>query len=381
MALSTNSIAKYFARLRDPRRNHCKRHMLGDIIFIALCAVICGANDWQQVAAFGRCRQVWLKTYLTLANGIPSHDTFERVFDRLDPQAFLGCFQRWVDSLTRTLGLKHVAIDGKTLRHSGNATMPFKPLHLVSAWASEHHLTLGQVAVDDKSNEITAIPELLELLDVRGALVTIDAMGCQKAIAQKIVAVGGDYVLSVKANQANLLTDIQETIVAVLDNGQEGVDFDIYETKDKKHGREETRTYMTLTDLSKIRNRHEWTELNVIGMYTSTRVVKGKPPSQEAHYFIGSRQAGARVYGNAVRQHWSIENKLHWQLDVTFGEDANRVQNRHGAANLGLLRRVALSMLKRHPGKESMACKRLSAALDTAILEEILTPASNLESV
>ncbi len=167
MVLSTLAVAKHFARLRDPRRNHRKRHLLIDIIVIALCAVICGANDWQQIATFGQCRHAWLKMYLALPNGIPSHDTFERVFERLDPQAFLGCFQRWVESLTHALGLKHVAIDGKTLRHSGNATSKLKPLHLVSAWATEQQLTLGQVAVDDKSNEITAIPQLLELETVR----------------------------------------------------------------------------------------------------------------------------------------------------------------------------------------------------------------------
>jgi predicted transposase YbfD/YdcC len=377
MALSALSVAQHFARLRDPRRNHGKRHLLIDIVVIALCAVLCGANDWQQIAAFGRRRREWLKTFLALPNGIPSHDTVERVFDRLDPQAFLGCFQRWVEALTHGLGLKHVAIDGKTLRHSGTAAMNWKPLHIVSAWATEHALTLGQVVVADKSNEITAIPHLLELLDVHGALVTIDAMGCQKAIAKKIVAAGGDYVLSVKDNQPHLLADIQETIAEVLDNGRDGVEYHTFETKNKDHGRDETRSYLVVTDLEKIRDRAEWADLKVIGMYTSTRVVAGQR-SDEAHYFIGSRSADARVYGNALRQHWGIENNLHWQLDVTFGEDANRVQRRHGAANLALLRRLALSLLKRHPGKESMACKRLSAALDPAFLEEILIAGSIL---
>jgi predicted transposase YbfD/YdcC len=273
--------------------------------------------------------------------------------------------------------LKHVAIDGKALRHSGKAATKLKPLHIVSAWASEHHLTLGQVAVDAKSNEITAIPQLLELLDVHGALVTIDAMGCQKAIAKQIVAGGGDYVLSVKENQPNLLADIQETIGEVLESGQEGVEYETYETQEKGHGREEIRSYVIVTDLEKIRNRTEWEELKVVGMYTSTRIVAGQR-SDEAHYFIGSRRAGAGVYGKALRGHWGIENNLHWQLDVTFGEDANRVQRRHGAENLALLRRLALSLLKRHRSKASMACKRLAAALDTAFLEEILSDGSNL---
>ena len=377
MALSALSVAKHFGRLRDPRRNHRKLHLLIDIITIALCAAICGANDWQQTVTFGRRRLNWLKTFLALPNGIPAHDTFERVFDRLDPHAFLGCFQRWVESVTHALGLKHIAIDGKTMRHSGKTTTKLKPLHIVSAWANEHQLTLGQVAVDDKSNEITAIPRLLELLDLQGALVTIDAMGCQKAIAKQIVAGGGDYVLPVKDNQPNLLADIRETIAEVLDNGQEGVAYHTYETTDKNHGRQEIRSYMIVTDLDKIRSRKEWAELKVVGMYTSTRIIAGKR-SDEAHYFIGSRAADAQVYGDALRSHWGIENNLHWQLDVTFGEDANRVQQRHGGQNLALLRRLALSLLKRHRSKASMACKRLAAALDTDFLEEILSEGSNL---
>ena len=377
MVLPHFSVAKHFARLRDPRRNHRKLHLLLDILIIALCAVICGANDWQQIVTFGQRRHAWLQTFLALPHGIPAHDTFERVFDRLDPQAFQGCFQRWVESLTLALGLNHVAIDGKTLRHSGRTTTKLKSLHIVSAWASEHHLTLGQVAVDDKSNEITAIPRLLELLDVRGALVTIDAMGCQKVIAKQIVDQSGDYVLPVKGNQPTLLAEIQETIGEVLENGQEGIDYQTFETTDKAHGREETRSYLTVTDLQRIGSREEWAALKVVGMYTSTRLVAGER-SDETHYFIGSRAADAQVYAKAIRSHWSVENHLHWQLDVTFGEDANRVQRRHGGENLALLRRLALSLLKRHDGKQSMACKRLAAALDPAFLEEILNESVNL---
>ena len=296
MSLSSLSVAKHFARLRDRRRNHCKRHLLMDIIVIALCATICGANNWQQIATFAQRRHDWLKTFLALPNGIPSHDTFERVFDLVDPQAFLACFQRWVEALTHGLGLKHVAIDGKTMRHSGNATKKLRPLHIVSAWATECHLTLGQVAVDDKSNEITAIPQLLELLDVHGALVTIDAMGCQKAIAKKIVDGGGDYVLSVKGNQPNLLADIQETIAEALDSGQENVAYHTYETKDTGHGREEMRSYVIVTDLDKIRDRKEWAELKVIGMYTSTRIISGKR-SDEAHYLGAVATASRNLEG------------------------------------------------------------------------------------
>jgi predicted transposase YbfD/YdcC len=371
------SIRTFFGRLRDPRLNRRKRHLLVDIIAIALCAVIAGANDWQGIAVFGNRRLSWLRTFLALPNGIPSHDTFERVFDRIDPQAFLACFQRWIDAIGRGLGLGHIAIDGKALRHSGNQAKDWRPLHVVSAWATECQLTLGQMVVDAKSNEITAIPQLLELLDIHGALVTIDAMGCQKEIAKAIVAGGGDYVLSVKDNQPKLLEDIQLTLEKALDNGREGTEYEMFETKDNGHGRKETRTYVIVPNVTGIRNYKEWEKLTVVGMYTTSRVVQGKR-TDETHYFIGSRSAPAAVYGNAIRGHWGIENSLHWQMDVNFGEDASRVQKRRGGANLALLRRLALALVRRHPEKLSVACKRLSAALDTAFLEEILLAGINL---
>jgi predicted transposase YbfD/YdcC len=371
MSLSASSITRYFRRLRDPRRQHLKRHLLIDVIVIAICGVICGANDWQQVATFARKRRAWLGTFLALPNGIPSHDTLERVFDRLDPQAFQACFRQWVEALADTLGLKHIAIDGKTLRHSGNALKGWKPLHIVSAWATACQLSLGQVAVDEKSNEITAIPRLLELLDVHGALVTIDAMGCQKEIAKQIVAGGGDYVLAVKENQPHLLEDIQAALGEALDNNFAGCHCDTYATEDRAHGREERRSYVILVDPAGIRNQEAWEKLRVIGMCTHERVVQGER-SDETHYFIGSRVMSARKYGQTLRGHWGIENNLHWQMDVEFGEDANRVQSRHGAENLALVRRLALGLLKRHPAKESIACKRLAAALDTDFLEEIV---------
>jgi len=244
-------------------------------------------------------------------------------------------------------------------------------LHLVSAWATQNHLTLGQMAVDGKSNEITAIPKLLKLLDLNGALVTIDAMGCQKEIARGVVEAGGDYVLTVKDNQPHLLADIQECFVAALENDFAGLKHDSYETKDKGHGREEARYYDLIYDPEKIRNKEAWTELSVIGMCLSERTVAGKT-SQEVRYFIGSRKASAKVYGKAIRNHWGIENGLHWVLDVTFREDDSRVRDRNAAENLAELRRVALSLLKQYPSKHSIACKRLEAALDTDFLEEVI---------
>src|SRR5262245_12281637 len=246
------SIPRYFRKLKDPRRRHRRLHRLHDIIVIALCAVIAGAQDWQEIETFGRKRKDWLRRFLPLPNGVPSHDTFERVFDRLRPQAFQACFQEWVRAVGAALRIKHVAIDGKTVRGSGSATLG--PLHLVSAWATAQRLSLGQVAVDAKSNEITAIPALLELLELNGALVTIDAMGCQKAIARKIIDQGGHYALVVKDNQEHLLEDIQQAFIRALDTDFAGLDHDVYQKRERGHGRQEYRCYTVLHSTEGIRN-------------------------------------------------------------------------------------------------------------------------------
>ena len=363
------SIPTFFAKLRDPRRAHRRLHRLQDILVIALCAVIAGAQDWQQIVTFGRKRLEWLRGFLELPNGIPSHDTFERVFDRLKPQAFQACFREWVQAVSAALQIKPIAIDGKTLRGSGSAKLG--PLHLVSAWATAQHLSLGQVAVDAKSNEITAIPVLLELLDLNGALVTIDAMGCQKVIAQKIVDQGGHYALTVKDNQEHLLEDIQQAFLKAFDTEFADVDHDVYETRERGHGREEYRCYTVLHSTEGIRHADAWAGLTTIGMCYSERTVKGETTT-EGRYFIGDKRASAKYYASGLRHHWGIENNLHWQLDVNFAEDGNRVQKRNAAENLALLRRLTLSLLKAHPSKDSIAKKRFAAALDPSFLEEIL---------
>ena len=370
------SIPQYFAKLKDPRRAHRRLHHLQDIIVIALCAVIAGAQDWQQIETFGRKRRDWLQGFLELPNGIPSHDTFERVFDRLKPQAFQACFREWVQAVSAALRIKHVAIDGKTLRGSRSAKLG--PLHLVSAWATAQHLSLGQVAVDAKSNEITAIPALLDWLDLQGAIVTIDAMGCQKAIAQKILDQGGDYILTVKENQEQLLEDIQQTLADACERDFAGLEHDTHETRERGHGRQEYRCYTVLHDTAGLRHADAWAGLTTIGMCYSERTVAGETAT-EARYFIGSKSASARYYGQGLRNHWGIENNLHWQLDVNFGEDGNRVQKRNAAENLALLRRLTLSLLKAHPSQDSIAKKRFAAALDTTFLEEILRADGILE--
>jgi predicted transposase YbfD/YdcC len=351
-------------------------HLLQDIIVIALCATIANAQDWQEIATFGRKRKDWLQRFLQLPNGIPSHDTFERVFDRLNPRAFQACFRAWVQALQQALGIKHVAIDGKTLRGSGSAQLG--PLHLVSAWATAQRLSLGQVAVDAKSNEITAIPALLDLLDLNGAIVTIDAMGCQKAIAQKIIDQGGDYILTVKENQEHLLADIQRALFGADENGFAGQEHDTYETQERGHGRQEYRRYTVLHRTDGLRQAEDWAKLTTVGMCYSERTIHGVT-SEELRYFIGSRKASAKVYGKALRNHWGIENSLHWLLDVAFDEDGNRVSKRRGAENLALLRRLTLSLLHAHPGKMSIAKKRYEAALDPDFLEEILRADGILE--
>jgi predicted transposase YbfD/YdcC len=370
------SIPKYFRTLKDPRRRHRRLHPLADILVIALCAVIAGAQDWQEIATFGQKRRDWLRRFLRLPHGIPSHDTFERVFDRLDPQAFQACFRQWVEAISAALRIKHVAIDGKTLRGSGSAKLG--PLHLVSAWATAQRLTLGQVAVDAKSNEITAVPALLELLELHGAWVTIDALGCQKEIAHTIRQRGGDYVLTVKDNQPQLLEDIQRSFERAFDTDFAGMEHDTYTAEARGHGRHERRCYTVLHDTNGLRQRQEWADLTTIGICTNERTVQGVTTT-EVRYFIGSKKASAKTYGTALRNHWQIENCLHWQLDVTFGEDHNRVTHRRAAENLALLRRLTLSLLQAHPAKLSMAKKRFAAALDPDFLEEILRGDAILE--
>jgi predicted transposase YbfD/YdcC len=372
------SIGHHFRALRDPRREHRQRHRLLSVVVIALCAVISGSDDWQEVEAFARLRRDWLSGFLDLPNGTPSHDTFERLFDRLDPVALQGCLLSWLEAALGESKIDHIAIDGKTLCHSGSPARGLGALHLVSAWATRHGLSLGQVAVDGKSNEITAIPQLLGLLELKGALVTIDAMGCQREVARTVVEGGGDYVLTVKGNQGHLRDDIEAAILKAINEGTEGEDYLTHETEEDGHGRHERRHYTIVEGPEGIRNEEAWEGLKVVGVCYRERTEKGKT-SQETVYFIGSRVMSAKKYGKTLRDHWQIENGLHWHLDITFGEDASRVRRRTEAANFSLLRKMALSMLKKNPSKVSIAVKRYMAALDPNFLAEILAGSQNLE--
>jgi predicted transposase YbfD/YdcC len=367
------AIQTHFAALDDPRIDRTRLHDLLDIVVIALCAVLCGADGWEDIAKYGRSKQDWLRTFLRLPHGIPSHDTFRRVFCLLDPGAFHECFQRWIDDLSAGLGLKRIAIDGKTMRRSFDRASGKAALHLVSAWATEQRLVLGQVAVDSKSNEITAIPKLLELLDVSGALVSIDAMGCQKEIAAKIRAGGGDYVLSVKDNQPHLLEDIQRCFEKGLDTDFAGMDYSYHEESYRGHGREETHLVHTIQNPEGIRDQALWLDLKTITIVFSERQERGKEKTEELRFYIGSRAAKAKTYTHAIRSHWGIENGLHWVLDVCFAEDQCRMRTDHSPENMALLRRLALCLLKRHGRKGSIRGKRLQSGWNDEFLLEILS--------
>jgi predicted transposase YbfD/YdcC len=367
LSMDPASILGHFALLPDPRREHGQIHRLDEIVFMAICGVLCGADSWQEIADYGESKLDWLSSFLTLPGGVPSHDTFRRVFCLLDPVAFQTCFFDWMSSLMARHGLtpvplgqpglRPVAIDGKTQRGSARRTVGRSPRHMVGAWAVENHLSLGQVATDAKSNEITAIPELLKLLDLEGAVVTIDAMGCQKDIATGIVQKKGEYVLAVKENQPHLHEDIGRAFDKALEDGELGVDFTICQTEEIRSGRQETRTCCVITNPSGLRNLGLWTKLTAICMVTSERVVNGVP-GYEVRYFIGSVAGTAEEYLRWVRGHWGIENSLHWVLDVCFREDDQRHWAGHSAANLSWLRKLALWLLKAEPTSQAKSSNR-----------------------
>ena len=369
------SLLEHFADLSDPRIDRTKLHGLSDILVIAVSAVICGAEGWTDIEEFGKSKEEWLRKFIPLANGIPSHDTFRRVFERLDPKQFEACFLSWIKSLSLITG--QVAIDGKTLRRSHDQTNGKKALHMVSAWASECGLVLGQVATEEKSNEITAIPELLKMLDLSGCLVTIDAMGCQTSIAAQIIEQGGDYLLAVKDNQKNLACDIEEIFDLEFAQTEpfEGFVHDYTKTIDKGHGRIEIRECWTTTDpelLQYLRKSDVWSDLKTIALVRGTRRINGVESVQD-RYYIASLSADARTILQAVRHHWGIENSLHWVLDVVFREDQARMRQGDTAHNFAMLRHIALNLLRtQKSGPKSVRGKRLKAAWDNDFLLKVL---------
>ena len=362
------SIARYFADLPDPRVDRTKKHGLADILVIALCATIAGADSWEEVERFGRAKEGWLRRFLALPNGIPSHDTFYRLFARLDPRKFGACVAEWMGAVCQATGLRHIAIDGKAVRAAPGDTFS-GCLHLVNAWAAENRLILGQEPVADGSHEIAAIPELLKVLALEGALVTIDAAGCQKEIARQVRDRGGDYLLAVKGNQPSL----QEAVLGVFDRACEadfaGFEHDGHEQVENGHGRHEERYATVIYDPEGL--PPEWPDVSAVVLVGRERSLKGSNTST-AHYYITSLRGTAAELGRLIRRHWSVENELHWVLDMAFGEDSNRTALGDAGANLGLIRRVAASLLQQDPGKGSIKAKRLSAALDESYLLRVL---------
>lgn len=372
-ATKSLSIFDHFSELEDPRIERTKRHLLLDIVALSICAVIAGADGWEDIEEFGNQKHEWLKTFLRLPNGIPSHDTINRVFRRLKPEQFQRCFASWIASLDAALGLKQIAIDGKTLRRSFDRASAKNALHLVSAWSVENQLSLGQVAVDEKSNEITAIPELLQLLELRGAIVTIDAMGCQKEIAQQIVDGGGDYVLAVKENHPKLHAALADHFLQLHESDFADGDCRRHTTNSNDHGRQETRSYYTAPLPESLQAfREEWAGLNSVGQAITISQRDGKETS-EVRFYISSLAPRVKRFANAVRGHWGIENSLHWVLDVTFDEDRSRIRKDHGPENFALLRRLATSLIKQDTSTGSVRKKRKRAAWNNQALLNILT--------
>jgi len=364
-------ITKHFASLTDPRRRKVTYPLI-NIVTIALCAVIAGADDFVTIAAWGRQKRAWLARFLDLSNGIPSHDRFNAVFKAIKPGEFERCLLSWITSLHDVTAGQVVAIDGKTLRQSFDKAAGKSAIHMVSAWATANHISLGQVIVEEKSNEITAIPKLLELVEISGASVTIDAMGCQTEIAAKIVERKGDYVLAVKGNQPSLHSGVVEFFLDHLDDDFARVKVSRHETTEHGHGRDEHRTYYVCDVPEGLPDRARWKGLKRIGMAISDTVRGGKA-CDEVRYYILSKRMSARRFGATVRGHWGIENSLHWQLDVSFGEDRSRVRKGHADANLSLVRRTALSLLRNERSqKVGVKTKRLTAAWNDDYLEQVL---------
>lgn len=364
----------HFSMLPDPRMDRTKKHKLIDILFIAVCTVICGGEGFTDMEDFAIAKEAWLRKYLELPGGIPSHDTFRRVFSILDPHAFGVCFVRWSEALHEATKGSVVALDGKTIRHSFDVATGQAAMHMVSAWASENGFALGHMKVDGKSNEITALPKLLEMIDIRGRTVTLDAMGCQKELAKQIVDRGGDYVLCVKANQISLHEDVRRFFCDCDDFA--GVGHTYYESVEKDHGRIEVRKCWAVeAEASWLGFGEEWKALRSIAALRAERIIRGKS-SVETRYYISSLPGNAKKIAMAAREHWAIENSLHWVLDVTMNEDMSRVRKDNAPQNLATIRRIAINLVKKQKiemkGRPSVRRAMKRAAYLNSSLEEIL---------
>ena len=370
-------LVGFLEEVADPRVDRTRDHKLIDILIIGVCSIICGGEGFNDMETFGKAQYRWLKRSIELPNGIPTHDTFNRVFSAIDPKQFMDCFVRWTQSLRSALGCDIVAIDGKALRRARNKdkTIPY----VVSAWASQNGLTLGQVKVDDKSNEITAIPKLLRVLDLTGCIVTIDAMGCQKNIAKEIIKAEADYVLALKGNQGTAEKEVRAFFDDLIPPDPSlpppptHPQMDYFETIDGDHGRIETRRYWISDDISWFEDKGKWARLSCFAMVESVREINGTR-SYQRRCFLASIERDAQRFGRACRGHWGVENPLHWVMDVTFREDDSRARSGNAAENLAALRRLALNMLKteKSQSKLSIRRKRLMAGWNCDYLQKVL---------
>jgi predicted transposase YbfD/YdcC len=368
----SESLVFHFSIIKDPRMERSKEHSLINILVIALCAMLCGAESFVDFEEFGEAKEEFLRSFLDLPHGIPSHDTFRRVFALLDPQQFADCFRRWSESLRQAIGAELVAIDGKTLRRSHDRAKGHGPIHMVSAWARENGLVLGQIKVNDKSNEITAIPELLRSLKLAGCIVTIDAMGCQTKIASEICAAKADFVLALKGNQSTLHDEVRTFIEVAREDGFPGIRHDFLETSERAHGRREIRRYYVTDEIDWLSHFDQWEKLRSVGMVESIREIRGEV-TVERRFYISSLAANAQAFAHAVRGHWAIENTLHWSLDVSFNEDQCRVRTGYAAENLAILRHMSINILKGEATKKrGIKGKQKNASWDHSYLLKLL---------
>jgi predicted transposase YbfD/YdcC len=372
--LVPSSFHDYFAPLTDPRCPNApnSRHLLMDILVIAVCAVIGGAEGWEDLEEYGKAQAAWFADLLDLPHGIPGHDTFRRVLSRLDPEELTQCFIAWTQALSEASGGEIIAIDGKTLRHSFDQATSTAAIHMVSAWASANRLVLGQLKVEEKSNEITAIPKLLHLLDLKGAVVTIDAMGCQREIAKTITERGADYVLALKDNHPTLSEAVTLFLNDARDTAFADIEHAYHETVDGDHGRIATRRYWITSAIEWLGAKASWSNLQSVGMVESRREI-GDTVQSDTRYFLTSLPAQGMRFAHAVRQHWGIENALHWVLDVSFAEDACRIRKEKGAQTFAVLRHIAVNLLRREPHhKRGIKARRKRAGWDRDYLVQVL---------
>ncbi len=363
-------LIEHFSKLEDPRIDRNKKHELIDVIVLCVCAVLSGAEGWCDIEEFGRAKLDWLRRYVPLANGVPVDDTIARIISALSVSGFQACFLSWMEDVVKLSDGEIIALDGKTHRRSHDRKRGVKALHMVSAWACGNGVVLGQVKTDEKSNEITAVPELLEKLELKGCIVTLDAMGCQRAIAKQVKEGGGDYVLALKRNQPELEREVRAYFEAA-ERSDFGVSEIAHEAScDEGHGRIEHRSYFLSTDLGALSGAGKWMGLKAMGMVERERHGGGRV-SVERRYFITSL-GDVKVFQRAVRSHWSIENGLHWRLDVTFREDDSRIRRGNAPHNIGVIRHVAMNLLKREKTKMSYRRKRIRAALNDTFRDKLL---------